>query len=273
MMKKFLFVLMAGLLLLTTACNDRKAEVAEFAKKVAQYARDNQPDSLAAVYPDMDSLEITLAPVSDSVIVDQIPDKENMYLVKLGDATLEVQCDDEGKMTVVKSHGLFTYDEAEKETAKARGQYVDSLPDLENARRMADGEFLAYFEKMKAEFENVPNPLKVGKYKVTKQIEFMMDLGQGCVVVTNTSNEAVSGSDYQLSYRMEHLAPMEPETTSREVVKGKDIPANGTAQFNIDWTGRHYPEDNSFKIIWMAKPKEYVPTGKEYDQYLESKKK
>lgn len=272
-MKKSLFVLMAGLLLLMTACNDRKAEVAEFAKKVSQYARDNLPDSLAAVYPGMDSLEITLAPVSDSVSVDQIPDKENMYLVKLGDATLEVQCEADGKMTVVKSHGLFTYDKAEKETAKARGQYVDSLPDLENARRMADGEFLAYFEKMKTSFEEVPNPLKVGKYVITKNINVGYEIGQGSVTVTNTSNEAVSGSDYRLSYRMEHVPQMQEPYSDRVEEKGKDIPANGIVKYNIDWGQRDYPDENSFKIVWMAKPKEYVPTGKEYDQYLESKKK
>jgi len=270
MMKKILFVLMAGLLL-TTACNDRKAEVAEFAKKVAQYARDNQPDSLAAVYPGMDSLEITLAPVSDSVIVDQIPDKENMYLVKLGDATLEVQCDDEGKMTVVKSHGLFTYDEAEKETAKARGQYVDSLPDLENARRMADGEFLAYFEKMKAEFEEVPNPLKVGKMVMTRTPQFGIDVGEGYVVVTNTSEKDVPASDYRLSYRYtNYISGMEPKTTYEEKA-GKDIPAKGSVKYTLEWSG--WDDFSNFKIVWMATPEEYKPTGKEYDQYLESKKK
>ena len=272
-MRKNLFVLMAGLLLMTTACSNHKGEVTEFAKKVSQYARDNQGDSLAAFYPGLDSLKVTLAPVNDSVSVEEIPDAEGMYRVKLGDATLVVKRSEDGKMSIHESYGLFTFDDEAKTEARARGQYVDTLPDLENARRMADVDFLQYFEQLRNDQENVPNPLKLGKYRITKDIQVAIEIGQGCIAVTNTSDEAVPGSYYRLSYRMHHVPQVEPDWIENMEENGKDIPAHGTVTYNMDWGDRHYPLDDSFRILWSPPVKTYQPTGKEYDQYLDNKKK
>lgn len=280
---KIYFFSLAIMALAMTACSDamkeREQEVTDFAGKIVKYAQDNTIDSIVPLYPGLENQKVTLESLSDSVKVETLDEEGTMFRVKMGNVTMKVERDNNGKMSIVESRGLFTFDPQAIEEARKTGQWVDSLPDLQKVQRMNDEDFLTYFIELKNKATNTGVSPKAGKFVLTHAATCSGcddSYTLGYVTVTNPNDFPISGSDYRLEY---YHGSEENEYTHLEIVSkksqpGKDIPAHGSVRHNLKYDFEYEGGYAfGFKVVYFPKIKEYVPTGKEYDQYLESKKK
>lgn len=106
----------------------------------------------------------------------------------------------------------------------------------------------------------------------------MMDSGNGYFTITNNSDKDIKGSDYNIVYKYTYIGyvpgvGMMP--SSRRLEKGKDVPAKGSIRIPQGFSGRDAVEivGIKFNIPEEELLANYIPfTGKEYQEYLDSKK-
>lgn len=287
-MKKIILILMLASLMIT-GCDEKKQrstpeksqteEVKLFVAKFIKFVNSNAIDSVKAMYKGLDPMDVKFVTLYERPKVEENAEKPGKFDVSIGEVKLVVTRENNGTLKVTESYGLFTYEPNVLELAKKTGQYKDGLNDIELAKRMTDKGFYEYYKSL----QNKPltNPLKLGKLVVTHKggQESNVDFNEGYVSVTNTSSQPVSGNDFKLIYyrgNYFHMAGREPEEVDEDEFggdvreNGKDIDAGGSVKYSIKWDG--YGSVDDFRIEWLAKKKPYMPTGKEYDDYLKMKK-
>lgn len=263
--------------LLVTSCGGGTSEadqVKDFALDFATKVSKNQVDSVRALYADAakcDSFAVTF--VHDSVTVTET-ETPGTYKVSLGAADFTVKRAEDGKMSVVESHGLAAYPADALDFAKKTGQWKDGLNDAEQAVRMADKDFrtqvVAAFPKTFAKMLMVKGGLEVVK---PCDGPAMMAVGTLGANVVSTCDKAISGSDYEVVFKGMSVGYWgeQPLTTSEP---GKDIAPNGSAMVTTDFSV-HADYNSAYVNIKISNDelfnKYFTPTGKEYDEYLAGK--
>ena len=262
MKKTRLFITVPLAAALLCSCSGNKKEVTDFAADFARKVQAGQVDSLKMVYPqieDADSIAVTF--VADSLRVDDT-DKEGVYNVSYGNGVaVTVRMDGDGRMTVLDSRGLFAYPKT--------GALNGDLTDAEKAKRMAIVDLMAediysrYSDKRKNAIVNLG-------LTITKDIMFRMDEGAGYYTLKNTTDRPIKGNEYTITWEDVHMMSLEDDTRYRTET-GKDIPANGTVKFPVEFT--EYAGSSISKITMKELSNEefmagYTPVGNEYEAYV-----
>lgn len=252
------------------SCSGKHKEVADFAADFARKAQAGQVDSLKTVYPqieDADSIAIKF--VADSLSVEDT-DNEGIYRVNFGGGvTATVRMDENGRMTVADTKGLFAYPKEKVQFAEKTGALKGEMTDAEKAKRMTIVDLMAedIYEKYSAKRKNAV--VNLG-FTVTRDIMFMMDTGAGYYTLKNTTDEPVKGSEYTITWEDAYIG-MGGDRTSHRTQTGKDIPANGTVRFPIQFTGH---DSSSISKITMKELSNeefmaiYTPVGNEYEAFI-----
>lgn len=244
-------------------------EVRNYGKYFIEKLTANQSDSLINSYPDIAKADSIMPINSDTLLV--VESALGQYDVTLAEGiTLKVSRTDDGKILVNESKGLFAFPADKVDIAKKTGMWDENLSDAHLNERLKDEEF---FNRIKNNTMDVSKIITASKFHVTKYPEYGMDSGKGYFTLTNHSDKPIKGSDYSVSIR--HIDDRFGSSTWNE--KGKDIPANGSIKLSSSFHGHTVGYD--FKgIKWNISKDELQKkfrspyTGKEYQEYLDSKK-
>lgn len=270
MKSKFLIIpLLAAFGLGFMGCDSKKKQVEQFAKTFGTHLEERNLDSLKIVYPDIEK--------ADSILFRLNP--ENIEVTRQDDGTYEisyddkhkayVKVDDNGKIEVVSSKGMFAYEKKILDFAKKAGALKEGQTDAELADVMENVEDMAseLYLDFKAERANA---VKLAGSKITKDIMFMMDEGKGYFIIENTTDQPMPASDYQLQIKYNGMYNGF-ESHTYDFGKGKPIPAHGTVTYPFSFSGHVYPEDPIITIRDLSMDEfldQYKPTGKEYKEYI-----
>lgn len=270
-LRSFFFAAGSSLLLLNTSCKDGNTKkVEDFANNFARLASDNQLDSIIAMYPAAEYADaISLTYNADSIKVNGAGD-DGVYNVYLGNgATLSATVSPEGAVTVKETKGLFVYPEPKLEFARRIGAMRNEMNDEKLAMTMMTVDNLST-ELFNEYVASRKNAIKNLGLTVTKQIEFMMDLGEGYYTLKNTTDQPIGGDEYTITWQYDYIG-MAGESSTKDIKPGVDIPASGTVRVPVDFTGHSFTD---LKAITMSTPsqesffKNYKPTGNEYSDYV-----
>lgn len=237
-----------------------------FAVDVAIKISMNQKDSVVALYPDAEKADSFVTSfVADSVKV--LPtDSATIFTADLGGGKeFTIQKLGEDSLIVTQSKGLFAYAAADLEYGKKTGMYADSLSDVQNLERMADK--TALHQYLLASFKP-KNPL------VVKNIGGKWHDG-GCNMnsygtvnyrVTNTSDKAVSASDFRLA-----LSGTTSGSRWNNSKPGRNLAPGASTTYSMT-CGMWDIIDKAYVVYTASKAKQfeqnYEYKGDEYDKFL-----
>lgn len=255
-----------------TSCGGNK-DVENFAVDFGNKVAANKLDSVRMLYPaaaEADSLALTFA--ADSISVEPMEKDGEFKVTYANGKYIIVNRAEDGTITVKESTGLFAYPKEGMDFATQVGGLKPGLSDVKVAEVMANmpGLKTKLYEDYIATLKNA---LVVGKLKITKQIAFMMDEGHGYYPLTNTTDQPIAAKDYTLNFRASWINMMSEGSRSYSEKGKKDIPAKGTIQVPVSFSGRSGVELMSATV---AKPtmeeflSNYKPTGKEYEEYAKT---
>lgn len=272
-MKRIIIPVAAVISLLGTSCNGNGSgddPVKTFGIKAANYAAQNQIDSLKLIYPTLNADSVALNYIADSIKIAETG-QPGIYTITLTkDASLSVKQAEDGTLTVTGSHGIIGLTPSQEKLAKGTGMITPELSDNEIAERLKDKDFVKFIENKAVQY--VAKNFKRGKQTTIKDIEYMMDTGIIRFNVDNNLDVPMQGSDYTFNVVMEDLRTGQTWTNKQQ---GKDVPAGGSVYYDVEGSGYTGPSRtyvNTTLSNQAILEKYYTPTGKEYDEYLASKK-
>ena len=279
-MKKILFPILAfaTLIFLPTGCSNENSgdeaaseQMYQFAVKFADMASKDMVDSLAAYYPDItvaDSITLEFSP--ENIVITPV-DNKGKYKINLnGQASLTAEIDDDGKISVTSSHGLFSFPEDKKRIALKTGMLDDSVSDKEFSNRIKDDEFFKHIDKLISEKKK--NIIGVGKYVDTSTPQFY---GSGEQTLTNNTDTVIDGSDYVMLIKYE-IASVWEESTSYSTRPGETIPSHSSITIELDGAKHSWEEMVGFKMLIPDADvmEKYISfTGNEYRDWVAERKK
>ena len=267
-MKKILLAILPFMMLCVCGgCNKLtpEDEARNYGKYFVEKINAGQIDSLTNMYPDLTKADSIMPIKSDTIIVVEIAPGQFDLTLSEG-ITLKVSCSDDGKISVTESKGLFAFPADKMAIAKNTGMWDDNLSDVQISERMKDEEFFKYIkDQIKNKTSNI---LTVGKYVDTSDPEANGRFGYN--ILKNNTDVDIDPSDYSMIYYEFDFDKQEYKTRS-----GKPIPAHGSIK--IESSGMTMYGEYFEKIKWNLseeqKVEKFAPyTGKEYQEYLDSKK-
>lgn len=269
MKKIFLFAAVCVALSGMISCSGGKAK--DFANSFAGYVNAGQLDSVKAVYPtaDFDSI----APLTTDSI--EITENDGIYHIEFGsNKWIEAKENEDGTFTVENSKGLAAFPQVKYEIAVSTGMLNDSTPDTKAKELLNDSAYFAWLDDKAAEsIQNVLS-LNYGKPKLRSSIYSEAVTGTLVCTVTNNSDKEIKGDDYSITYRQVAENSSDgsvPRSSIKRKKKGVDVAPGQSV--NITLSQRNCV---GFKDVSVVSNNgdftHYKPTGKEYQEYLDSKK-
>ena len=279
-MKKFLLILNLSIafIVMLCSCGGKKTspeeEVRNYGKYFVEKLNANQVDSLTASYPDIAKADSIMPISSDTIIVAE--NAPGQFVVTLAEGiTLKVNRSEDGNITVAESKGLFAFPADKVDVAKKTGMWDDNLSDARLNERMKDEEFPKYLKKIKT--VKTKDIISIGRLKEPKELYGIMDTTQP---LTNLTDKAIDGKDYSVVVEYEWSYPAfdwddDGFEKGKEVKSGKNIPPKGSVNYAMEIGFRGYSKIVAIK--WKLTPEQLQEkfasyTGKEYQEYLDSKK-
>ena len=250
-------------------------EVRNYGKYFVEKINANQLDSLTASYPDISKADSIVPLQSDTImVVETTPGQFDVTLAE--GITLKVNRSDDGNISVTESKGLFAFPASKMDIAKKTGMWDDKLSDAQLNERMKDDEFFIYIRNKKEVKPSSILSIKQAKSSMSNRAA-VMDMDY--VEVKNLTDIPVSGKDYYLEDHWYYtgIAMYEDGDNDQKGISkenGKDIPPHGTVKYKKDFGFRM---SHDLKIKWKLTPEQLQEkfgayTGKEYQEYLNSKK-
>ena len=297
-MNKIFYVISVLALMLMMSCSDNEAKLVKaFAIDFASKVSKNQVDSVRLLYPDValiDSFAITFNP--DSVVVEKTETPQTYKVKYSNDTDMLLQCSDEGKITIKETRGMAAFASDIMNIAWTTGWITTDLNDKQRQERLSDTGFVDYYnkyaEKKISELIVLKNPS--GNLKSLSGDDFPManEKHVAQIVVMNKSDKEISASAYTLSYETFiclNTPPIIPDGEPEEHtyysdnknLQGKPIKPNDAVTFTITdnnvfggsvFRGMSYKAKLNINYNDPTIKKLYKPTGKEYEEYLTTKK-
>lgn len=276
-MKKLFYFATCGLIFITTACSggaggkEQKAQT--FAEAFAGYVNANQLDSIKAVYPTLNFDSI--APVAtDSITINEVDGTTRIDFG--GGKWIEVTEGEAGDVTVVNSKGIAVFPEDKLQLALNTGMLTPEVTDVKSQELLNDSTYFDWLSK-KSNSGDCVIQIKPGKLKSTYRGEAQK--GSMTVTLTNLSDSPISRSDYTIAYKTNESNGYTDNSrrnyTKNNTHKGIDLKPNGSGTIDLSkWeTYKFYNfEVKPVKGKESAIKKQSDFTGKEYQEYLDSKK-
>lgn len=273
-----LWLLAIGLLIIS--CSGEKKitpqeEVRNYGKYFVEKLSANQLDSLKSTYPDIAIADSIVPLKSDTVIVvETTPGHYRLTLAEGVDLTANRA--DDGTISITGSKGLFAFPEEKVDLAKKTGMWDDNLSDAQLNERMKDEEFFKYIQnQIKKKTSNI---IQIGKFSYSSQVEDMFKdsaiPAPGSQTLTNLSEIPLDGSEYTI-VREEYFCAQGVDEKGKTTEKGKAIPSRGSIKIKAEKSNRsgNLVKEIKWKLTPQQLQEKFAPfTGKEYQEYLESKK-
>ena len=258
------------------SCSHNKQNRAqEFAEAFAAYVKANQMDSIKAIYPtaNFDSI----APMTADSI--QISEINGIFHIDFGgNKWIEAKQNEDGSFTVENSKGIAAFPLDKYETALNTGMLNDSIPDIKAQELLNDSSYFAWLnDKAKDSYNKI---LSVSSGSPKKSIDYAHDCYRITVpiTITNNSNEKLGSEDYEIVYSYNQSVPLgdgcfKPKNFSKKE-KGKDVGPKESVTMNLSVSGNSLSNPRAVLKMPLEKylAKYYIHTGKEYQEYLDSKK-
>ena len=274
-MKKLVFGITCSLLLVMVACGGGKKEkVKSFADTFAGYVNAGQLDSIKAVYPSV-NFDSVAHVSTDSV---KISDTDGITRVDFGGGKwIELEYGDSGDITVVNSKGIAAFPEDKLQLAINTGMLNDSTADTKAQDLLNDSIYFAWLnDKAKDSYENALT-LTLGKSHGHWGVGEGQWVNKWPVTVKNNLPITLGANDYKINYTLvgaaEESTNWKPWYMSGST-KGKEVGPGQSVEIILS---HNYAEITKPKIVLNLSIEEYLdkyykPTGKEYQEYLDSKK-
>lgn len=259
-----------------SSCAGDESKVKSLVADLATAINTGDKSSVTALYPDAaKAIELTLQYSEDNVTVTPL-EVEGSFRVAIGDKVelTVVKNAESGNFTVENSRGLFKWPKERMEMAVATGWYDDKLTDKKNAERLSDEGFVDYLggsllaEIQRKVYAKTTYDLRPAVHGTSYEVEVRndndFDLPGDAYIATAT----LWGFDFD---RLESV----PTRTKKEF-SGNNVPAHGTARYNIPGTVDFEYESWEADIrVTMTKEQAIAkflsPKGTEYAEYLKVK--
>lgn len=262
-MKKFKALFLMSLSLATgvtmiSSCGGQKPEdeVRSYSRYFIEKLSANQIDSIQSSYPDIVKADSIIPIQSDTIIVVKTADGDFNATLMDG-VILKINRSEDGKLSVKESMGLFAFPNDKLMIAKGTGMVTDSLSDVEIQEKLADEDYFKYIQKEINEKKN--NILKINGG-----------------TVTNNTDKTIDGSEYTVTkafyVRGNYFSR---GGTSYSSIKGKTLQPGESMKVSLVQAlmGMEYLSGIKWNIPDDEVLAKYSPlTGKEYQEYLDSKK-
>ena len=255
---------------------DPKEEVTTFVNEFVKNLGANLRDSVA--YPEI-LLADSITPVSaDSISISEAA--PGQFDVQLSDGiTMKVNRNENGKISVAESHGLFVFPKDKVEIAKKTGMWDDTLSDAKLNERMNDEDFFQYIKNKTPKGSS--NYIQIGG--------FVRKGDRGYYTLKNTTDQPIKGSEYSIVVKTS-VPVYDPEgglavdhwEKKQSLEAGKDLQPHGTAQVYSEYVATFFggdvgPEKTINGIKWKLSPAQLQEKfaafkGTEYQEYLYTKK-
>ena len=263
------------------SCSQKSTEeeVKEFALRFADKVSQNQIDSLKLVYPGIENADsVALNYVEDGIVVNPSENGKEYEIIFSPEARIWVIKNKEKKYSVTNSKGLFAYPEEKKDLATKTGLWDPNLNDEELAKRMNDREFENYIKRIK--YLDRKNILIVDTKLTSKDSSRWGE--SGYYIIKNNTDKTIADTDYRMEFKDELSMPFSETTFKRYSERGQEIPPHGVIKIKGSWShagSGHYEEDHHLVGVTILLSQQELQdkfstfTGKEYQEYLESKAK
>lgn len=266
---KFISLLFLTLMCLSSCDNDKK--VREFVTQyVTAVANGDQP-TIANLYPDAAKAEALTTSLSvDSMVV---TNQDSLILVDFGSGVdMKIRTGADGKMTIVESHGLFTYPANVMDFAKKTGQWKEGLNDAQQAERMADQGLVDYlYQTFNDKIKSGLRIVKTGTWGDDYYEGEWMSAAGATFTIKNSTPFDIPGNAYQVVYKSGYWGG---GGMSSEVVAGKTVKAGQTVTLRTSRLGPNMESEDTQQLIVKGFSKDeflanFEPTGTEFDEYLQ----
>ena len=260
-------------MLVMVACGGGKKEkVKSFADTFAGYVNAGQLDSIKAVYPSV-NFDSVAHVSTDSV---KISDTDGITRVDFGGGKwIELEIGDSGDITVVNSKGIAAFPEDKFQLAVNTGMLNNSTADIKTQELLNDSIYLAWLNDKAV--KEIKESLIFSRGNIIRTIghDTLSDIIIWPVTVTNKENSTISGSSYNVITRwFSYWGDGNPGKGTKITIKGEDLTPGETKTFTFKQKAfalnpptLEYNISNKDFIL-----KNYKFTGKEYQEYLDSKK-
>lgn len=276
MKKIYLYALLGlGLVSIISCSGNNENQVQTFAETFAGYVNANQLDSIKSIYPtaNFDSINPL---TTDSI---QITETDGIYRIVFGENKwIEAKQNDDGSFVVDNSKGIAAFPQDKYETALNTGMLNDSISDTKAHELLNDSTYFAWLNDIAK--ESYKNVLSVSAGSTKKSIDYAHDCYRITVpiTITNNSNKKLGPEDYEIVYSYNQSVAVgegsfKPKNFSKKE-KGKDIGPGESIKMNLSISGNSISNPHAVLKMPMEEyvAKYYKPTGKEYQEYLDSKK-
>ena len=251
------------------SCSQNQKRVQTFADTFVGYVNGDQLDSIRSIYPtaNFDSV----SPLnSDSI---QIAETDGVYHIDFGSTKwIEVKENEDGTFTIENSKGITAFPEDKYNIAVNTGMLNDSISDTKAQELLNDSTYFAWLNE-----------------KVSKELKESLKFSRGMiktsggepnynitwpVTVTNKGNSTINGSSYYVATRWySYWGDGRPGKGTPITIKGEDLAPGETKTFTFKQKAFALnPPTLEYNLSSKELLKLFKPTGKEYQEYLDSKK-
>ena len=271
MKKIYLFgmICMAFIGMMSCSGNKQK-QVQAFAEKFSGYVNANQLDSIKAVYPTANFDSISPLNI-DTLLITTI---NGSYRVNFGgNKWIEAKENEDGSLSVENSRGIAAFPQDKYAIALNTGMLNDSIPDSKAVELLNDTTYFVWLnDKAKESYETI---LEVNCINSKNGAKDEGVNGKMEVQIKNNLPIDIDSKDYIINYTM-YQRPMGEDPTGWKGTRtktGRSIKAGETINMTIsDYGVLSNPRAVLNMPVEEYIDKYYKPTGKEYQEYLDSKK-
>lgn len=292
-MKKFLFFLIISISIgeaILTSCNTGgkptpEEEVRNYGKYFVEKLNAWQLDSLKAAYPDLAKADSIIPITSDTIIVaENAPGQFDMTLAD--GITLKVTRSEDGNISVIESKGLFAFPADKVDIAKKTGMITEATNDIQKTDVLKNEDFFNWLDKyIVDQLQNVlvikegvsrVKEEKLSSYLYDGVVTYMTTIKP--ITISNNGNVPIAGADYTVYYTYEIEREEAPEGTFTRSKKGISLNPGESGQIVITTDASPFspPVVKNPRIKWNKSDNinknNYKFSGKEYQEYLDSKK-
>ncbi|MDE7414511.1 MAG: hypothetical protein K2N05_12100 [Muribaculaceae bacterium] len=279
-MKKLILFALPFMLLLSCGKSSESNKVITTAETFARYANNNHLDSIKMIYPTADFDSVARISI-DSISVKDLGNLQ--YRVNFNPSQwIELKEKEDGSLTVVGSRGVAAFPPEKYRIALQTGMVADSISDLKVKQLLNDSTYFSWLnDRIKSQTKE-PIALTQGKRTLKHGVDLQGRPCEGSVerlecTVTNTTERPIAGKDYAITYTYSYYTCSDgssPDGRARDRKLGVDLAPGESAKITLaamDYGIKNVAVKFNVPVdSFYDASKSY--TGKEYAEYLNSKK-
>lgn len=237
MKKIFSIIGVALMLVAAVSCNKEKATAEQTAKDFATAINTKDLSTVHMLYPSMREMENVqlVDTIAYKKLNVEYSKQDSLYTVKFlpSEQTLLIKLKEDGKGTIVNSHGIVPLNQITSKLAQATGVPTQRINDRENAEIFReDGMFIVH---LASEMLRLYGTADITACMTRWAWGNNPDTGIYCRLISTVTNDfdrPLEGKDYQVEIRA--IRPYDNKTMSVHVLDGVDLQPKETHVFEVN---------------------------------------